>query len=54
MDDANDVVTSNLQLKLRPFSTEEPAASDFERLQLRELQRDAAAADFNIISLKQN
>ena len=28
MDDANDVVTSNLQLKLRPFSTEEPAASD--------------------------
>ena len=22
MDDANDVVTSNLQLKLRPFSTE--------------------------------
>ena len=32
MDDANDVVTSNLQLKLRPFSTES-SKSDYIVLQ---------------------
>ena len=34
MDDANDVVTSNLQLKLRPFSTESSKSiSDYIVLQ---------------------
>ena len=37
MDDANDVVTSNLQLKLRPFSTESSKSEQQQRLVLQAL-----------------
>ena len=37
MDDANDVVTSNLQLKLRPFSTENSESREHQRLVLQAL-----------------